>query len=87
MAEQLDDFDSLYAKLLAEHLFGAAGLPDDDRFIDFGDPLLEELQLGFTGAVAFTEELFLRVYQTLTRRDSYITAAQAKLLKLIDHID
>ena len=55
--------------------------------IDFEHPLLAELNLGLRGRERLTAARFAEMYQALTERDRFITPEQARLLKLIDHIE
>ncbi len=86
LAELLDRADSLHAARMARFIFGDNGLPAGRRSINFDDPQIRMLDLGFSGREVLTEARFIEVFKALTEHERFISAEQAKLLGLIDEV-
>jgi hypothetical protein len=71
---------------LLSHMFPRDGGPTVRREVDFSDPLIDSLRLGFAGKVTLDKDTFGEIYRSLSAQDRHLTAEQAQRLGFIDTI-
>ena len=77
---------STWGTALADHLFGPHGYPGGHIVVDFDDPVLSSINLGYSGSTTFDVESYPNLYRRLSALDRPITAFQAIRLGLLDGI-
>jgi hypothetical protein len=84
-------FDALavsesWGQTLAKHLFGEYGYPSGQLVIDFADPIIAALRLGYSGTQTFNAESYVNLYRRLCANDRPISPIQAIRLGLLDRV-
>ena len=75
-----------WGTVLADHLFGQDGYSGGHVVVDFDDPLLGSIDLGYSGSKTFDVESYPNLYRRLTALDRPISAFQAIRLGLLDGV-
>ena len=74
-----------WGRALAKHLFGEHGHPDRRLLIDFSQPDIAELSLGYSGICTFDIDSYPNLYRRLCALDRPIRSSQATALGLLDY--
>ncbi len=76
----------VWGHTLARHLFGQYGYPDGQVVIDFADPVIAALRLGYSGIHTFDANSYVNLYRRLCAYDRPISTIQAIRLGLLDRV-